>query len=280
MVGEQAVLDDTSQKAKRAGGWIIIASVLVVAALALLLALALRPRRPAPPYQVALAPIQAEPPRAWIGDDPVPLPIPVALEVAGRTLPVQPALLISDTWTIPAADAGVAYWAIGTYAPYRLATLDGGIFQVLQPGDIIILRSSGEFRFAIAGEPPYGTCPGLLLSLLGGGSIWADALQAEIPVPPVPTSTPAPTPTPAPWPEVEIISATLEADGAHMWVQVRNIGGGILEVREEDIGPGLLLASPPLPWVVRREMSGELVFEWPCGSINILGWQYEVYAGE
>ncbi len=96
------------------------------------------------PLPVPAAPV------AEIGNTQVSLPVPISLEVGGRTFPVQSVRVEEGIWNVPESDTGVAFWAYGTVIHYVLgleptdenrALVDG-----LREGDEIGLRLSSGAR--------------------------------------------------------------------------------------------------------------------------------------
>lgn len=170
---------------------ILVALLLI----ALIAALALRPflfprRLPGIPLSVtrvspAISPLPVPaPPVAEIGNATIPLPVPISLEVVGRSFPVQSVVVTGTTWNVPASSAGSSFWASGTVLPYVLGleiteenlALAGG----LRAGDAITLHlsSGAQAVFRVVRQksvPPDDatlfaqTRPGLMLLVLAEG---------------------------------------------------------------------------------------------------------------
>lgn len=133
-------------------------AVLVITLITLLaLRPVLFPRRPAGiPLSITrvipgVSPLPVPPPPvAEIGNTEVSLPVPISLEVGGRTFSVQSVSVEGPVWNAPGSDTGAALWVHGTVIRYVLGlaptdenrALVGGLVD----GDEIVLRLSSGAR--------------------------------------------------------------------------------------------------------------------------------------
>lgn len=140
-------------------GGVVVAILLITLVVLLALRPVLSPSRPAGiPLSVTRAvpgisplPVPA-PPVAQIGNTEISMPIPISLEVGGRTFPVQPVRVEGGVWNISESGTGAAFWASGTVIHYVLGlepteenrALVGGLAE----GDEIGLRLSSGARLA------------------------------------------------------------------------------------------------------------------------------------
>lgn len=142
-------------------------------------------------------------PIAEVGGEAVTLPVPIALEIGGRTFPVQASAADSGAWLAPASAPGAAIWVEGTVVNYVLgleATVEqSALVEQLAAGDPIYLRLSNGARvtFRVARTERVRAddtsifsqhSSSLTLVLLGGDTeerttVFADVERVEEPTP-------------------------------------------------------------------------------------------------
>lgn len=146
---------------------------------------------PGPTPQPGAVPI----PIAEVGGEAVPLPIPVALEIGGRTFAVQASPADGGAWAAPASASGAAIWVEGTVVNYVLgleATAEQtALVEQLVAGDPLSLRLSNGARVTFRVARTESIRPddtsifaqhssGLTLVLLGGDAAERTTVFADV----------------------------------------------------------------------------------------------------